>query len=115
MRADVFRIVFMAVVISSLVCSPARADVTRFDLSGIVTDASGGMTAEAHDMAVRRMAGAGAVPMTWAAVLAEWQRDWARDKTVAGVAGVLAEHGGGSGVAFAWEMQLLAGRAGTGR
>jgi len=80
----------------------------------VVTDASGGMTAEAHDMAVRRMAGAGAVPMTWAAVLAEWQRDWARDKTVAGVAGVLAEHGGGSGVAFAWEMQLLAGRAGAG-
>ena len=80
----------------------------------VVTDASGGMTAEAHDMAVRRMAGAGAVPMTWAAVLGEWQRDWARDKTTAGVAGVLAEHGGGSGVAFAWEMQLLANRAGAG-
>ena len=80
----------------------------------VVTDASGGVSAEAHDMALRRMVGSGAVPMTWAAVLGEWQRDWARDKTVAGVAGVLAEHGGGSGVAFAWEMQLLASRAGAG-
>jgi len=80
----------------------------------VVTDASGGVTAEAHDMAVRRMVAAGAVPMTWLAVLGEWQRDWAREKTAAGVAGVVAEHGGGSGVAFAWEMQLLAGRAGAG-
>jgi nicotinamidase-related amidase len=80
----------------------------------IVTDASGGMTLEAHDMAVRRMVAAGAVPITWGAVLGEWQRDWAREKTVAGVAAVLAEHGGGSGVAFAWEMQLLAGRPGAG-
>jgi nicotinamidase-related amidase len=80
----------------------------------IVTDASGGVTAEAHDMAVRRMVAAGAVPITWMAVLGEWQRDWAREKTAVGVAGVVAEHGGGSGVAFAWEMQLLAGGAGAG-
>jgi nicotinamidase-related amidase len=80
----------------------------------IVTDASGGVTAEAHDMAVRRMVAAGAVPMTWMAVLGEWQRDWAREHSAAGVAGVVAEHGGGSGVAFAWEMQLLAGRARAG-
>jgi len=47
-------------------------------------------------------------------VLAEWQRDWARENTAAGVAGVVAEHGGASGVAFAWELQLLAGRVGAG-
>jgi nicotinamidase-related amidase len=76
----------------------------------IVTDASGGVSLEAHDMAVRRMVAAGAVPITWLAVLGEWQRDWAREKTAAGVAGVVAEHGGASGVAFAWEMQLLAAR-----
>jgi nicotinamidase-related amidase len=73
----------------------------------IVTDASGGVTVEAHDMAVLRMAQAGAVPINWMAVLGEWQRDWARE-TAAGVAGVVVEHGGGSGVAFAWEQQLLA-------
>ena len=80
----------------------------------IVTDASGGMTLEAHDMAVSRMVAAGAVPVTWGVVLAEWQRDWAREKTVAAVAAILSEHGGGSGIAFAWELQLLAGRSGAG-
>ena len=63
----------------------------------IVTDASGGVSLEAHDMAVRRMVAAGAVPITWLAVLGEWQRDWAREKTAAGVAGVVLEHGGASG------------------
>ncbi|WP_326538816.1 hydrolase [Pseudorhodoferax sp.] len=74
----------------------------------IVTDASGGVSLEAHDMAVRRMVQAGAVPITWTAVLAEWQRDWAREETAAGISGIVLEHGGASGVALAWEMQLLA-------
>ena len=74
----------------------------------IVTDASGGASKEAHEMAVRRLVQAGAVPITWLAVLSEWQRDWAREETVPGLANVLAEHGGATGVAFAWEMQLLA-------
>ena len=81
----------------------------------IVTDASGGVTSEAHDMAVRRMVQAGAVPMTWMAVQGELQRDWARESTAAGLAEILAQHGGGSGVAFAWEMQLLAGITGGSR
>ena len=80
----------------------------------IVTDASGGVSSEAHDMAVRRMVQAGAVPITWMAVLGEWQRDWAREETAAGIAGVIVEHGGASGAAFAWEMQLLAARAAAG-
>jgi nicotinamidase-related amidase len=42
----------------------------------IVPDASGGVSLEAHDMAVRRMVAAGAVPINWLAVLGEWQRDW---------------------------------------
>jgi nicotinamidase-related amidase len=72
-----------------------------------VTDASGGVTREAHDMAVHRMIAAGVTPITWLAVASEWQRDWAREATVPALAQILAEHGGGSGVAFAWETQLL--------
>jgi nicotinamidase-related amidase len=72
-----------------------------------VTDASGGVTAEAHEMAVRRMVLAGVVPITWIAVGAELQRDWAREASAQALAEVLAVHGGGSGVAFAWEQQLL--------
>jgi nicotinamidase-related amidase len=80
----------------------------------IVTDASGGVSAEAHDMGVRRMVQAGAVPITWMAVMAEWQRDWAREKTATAIAEVFAAHGGASGVAFAWELQLLASHAKAG-
>src|SRR2546427_2476 len=43
----------------------------------VVTDASGGVSVEAHDMAVRRMVQAGIAPLTWLAVASEWQRDCA--------------------------------------
>lgn len=72
-----------------------------------VTDASGGVSREAHDMAVQRMALAGIVPITWLAVLGELQRDWARETTANALSEVLFAHAGGSGVALAWELQLL--------
>ncbi len=40
--------------------------------------------------------------------LGEWQRDWAREKTLPDLANLLLEHGGATGVAYAWELQLLA-------
>src|SRR5688572_4193613 len=72
-----------------------------------VTDASGGVSAEAHEMAVRRMVAAGVVPITWLAVASEWQRDWARMETLEALTATLLGHGGGSAIAFAWEQQLL--------
>ncbi|GAB3000900.1 hydrolase [Streptomyces pseudoechinosporeus] len=74
----------------------------------VVTDACGGMSAEAHDMAVRRMIQAGVTPVTWGGLLGEWQRDWARTDIISpeDQMAVMA-HGGGTGVAFAWEQQLL--------
>jgi nicotinamidase-related amidase len=80
----------------------------------VVTDASGGVSAEAHDMAVRRMVAAGAVPITWMVAMSEWQRDWAREKTAMDLAGVLGPHGGATGIAFAWEMQLLGNHGAAG-
>jgi nicotinamidase-related amidase len=74
----------------------------------VITDASGGVSAEAHSMAVHRMMKAGIKPITWLAVLCEWQRDWARQETVGPLATILTDHGGGSGVAIGWEWQLLA-------
>ena len=79
-----------------------------------VTDASGGVSAEAHDMAVRRMVMAGVVPITWMAVAGELQRDWAREEQAKAVGAMFAEHGGGTGIAFAWELQLLGQKAGAG-
>jgi len=72
-----------------------------------VTDASGGVSRVAHDMGVLGLVQAGAVPITWIAVMSVWQRDWAREATVPAIAQVTVAHGGSSGVAFAWEQQLL--------
>ena len=74
----------------------------------VVTDACGGVSTEAHEMAVHRMVQVGVVPITWMAVLGEWQRDWARTETAIALSDALLEHGGASGVEFAWELQLLA-------
>ena len=71
------------------------------------------VSVEAHDMAIRRMVQAGVTPVTWLAVFGEWQRDWARTETLGALAEVFVQHGGATGIAFAWEMQLLgsAGKA----
>lgn len=74
----------------------------------VVTDACGAVSVEAHDMAIRRMVQHGITPINWMAVVSEWQRDWARTETASQLAGLMAEHMGATGVAFAWELQLLA-------
>src|SRR5260221_8945977 len=66
----------------------------------VVTDASGGVSAEAHDMAVPRMVQAGSVPITWIPLSGEWQRDWARESTIADAAKILTAHGGADSGSF---------------
>jgi len=73
----------------------------------VVTDACGGVSVESHQVGIQRMIAAGANVMTWMAVAAEWQRDWAREESAAAISEVVMEHGGGSGIAYLWEMQLL--------
>jgi nicotinamidase-related amidase len=73
----------------------------------IVTDASGGVSVESHEMAVLRMIQAGAVPITWTVFASELQRDWARTSTVPGLAQMLVEHMGNVGTSLTWEQQLL--------
>lgn len=72
----------------------------------IVVDASGGVSSEAHNMAIQRMIGAGAVPMTWMQVMLELQRDWARQETYDAVLDVARAHGGayGLGIGYAHAM-----------
>jgi nicotinamidase-related amidase len=74
----------------------------------IVTDASGGVSLEAHEMAIQRMLQAGAIPLTWTVLASELQRDWARTDTVPGLAAMLVEHMGNVGTSLTWEKQLLA-------
>ncbi len=69
-----------------------------------VTDASGGVSPESHDMAIRRLVAAGAQPITWIGMAGELQRDWARTKHLGEVAQIFLEHAGASGTVLAWEL-----------
>jgi nicotinamidase-related amidase len=73
----------------------------------VITDASGAVSVEAHEVAIQRMAAAGVNLMTWLALAAEWQRDWARVDTAAALTDVIIQHAAGSGIAYLWEQQLL--------
>src|SRR5712672_3898809 len=77
----------------------------------VVTDASGGVTPEAHDMAIRRLVAAGVQPMTWLGLAGELQRDWARTEHLGAVAQILFDHAGASGTVLAWELANEAQRA----
>jgi nicotinamidase-related amidase len=73
----------------------------------VITDASGAVSVEGHEVAIQRMLAAGVNMMTWLALAAEWQRDWARAETAMAVNDVILQHAAGSGIAFLWEQQLL--------
>jgi nicotinamidase-related amidase len=69
------------------------AQAAGYEVYALV-DASGGLSQIAHDAAIQCMIQAGIVPVTWGAVMLEWQRDWLRQETVAGLGAVAAEHAG---------------------
>ena len=78
----------------------------------IVTDASGGVTKEAHDMAVQRMVQAGAQPITWMQYLLELQRDWARGETYQAVVDVAVQHAGGYGLGVFYAKEMFGAKEG---
>jgi hypothetical protein len=73
----------------------------------IVTDASGGVSVEAHERAVQRMVQAAAVPLTWIGFANDVQRGWARETTIAGIGEIMMRHAGKIVRSQAWEFQLL--------
>lgn len=81
----------------------------------IVTDASAGVTIEAHEMAIQRMIQAGAVPTTWLQVMLEWQRDWARQETYNAVMNLAKEHAGGYGLGINYAKTMLGEHASEGQ
>jgi nicotinamidase-related amidase len=64
----------------------------------VITDASGGVSKEAHDMAVARMIQAGVRPITSMQYLLELHRDWARAKNYKAVNDLAKRYGGGYGL-----------------
>jgi nicotinamidase-related amidase len=79
----------------------------------VVTDACGGASREAHEMAVERMLQAGARPITTWVYVSELQRDWARAETAEKVTKLFAQRGGAFGQGLLWEWDLLALKEGT--
>ena len=77
----------------------------------VVTDASGGWTKESHDAGVQRMVEAGATPISWLAVMFEFQRDWARTGTYAGVNEIISQHAGALGTG-AFYVKTMVHRSG---
>lgn len=73
----------------------------------VVTDASGGVTPQAHEHAVQRMVQAGAAPVTWVQVLLELQRDWARTVTYDAVTDLVKEHAGAYGLGVLYAQSML--------
>lgn len=77
-----------------------------------VTDASGGVSKEAHDMAVQRMIQAGAKPITWVQYMLELQRDWARADTYQAVVDIAQEHAGGYGLGLIYASSMWGAQEG---
>jgi nicotinamidase-related amidase len=73
----------------------------------VVTDASAGVSVEAHEMAIQRMIMGGVIPITFNVFQAELQRDWARTATIGPLVPILTEHMGSIGTNISWEFQLL--------
>ena len=78
----------------------------------IVTDASGGVSKEAHDMAVQRMVQAGAHPIPWLQYMLELQRDWARGETYMPVMKIATEHAGGYGLGIVYATEMFHAKEG---
>ncbi len=73
----------------------------------VITDASGDVSPEAHDLAVQRMIQAGAKPMTSLQYLLELQRDWARSETYEAVTQLAVRFGGGYGLGIQYAGKML--------
>ena len=73
----------------------------------VLTDASGGVSLEAHQMSIHRMIQAGAHPVTSAQYVLELQRDWARKDTYDAVLGLFKKYGGAYGLGIQYAAEML--------
>ncbi len=74
-----------------------------------VSDASGGVSKEAHDDAKARMIQAGAHPINWMAVVAEWTPDYTSPERNA-IGEAFLQHGGGVSLSTQYLLaQITAG------
>ena len=80
----------------------------------VVEDATAGLTREAHDISIRRMVQAGAVPVSWLGLATEFQMNWEQQDTAPAYFGLIAEASPGLSMGIQMEHEAAAG-AGAGR
>ncbi|GAA0760637.1 isochorismatase family protein [Ideonella azotifigens] len=73
----------------------------------VVADACAGLTDTGHEMALRRMAQAGARMTSWLQVLLELQRDWTRHDTYDAARAIVEGNGGGYGIGLNYARDML--------
>jgi len=73
----------------------------------VVADACGGLTAQSHELALRRMQAAGIQMTSWLQVLLELQRDWTRHETYDGARAIVEEYAGGYGIGLAYARDMI--------
>ncbi len=77
-----------------------------------VSDASGGVSNDAHNRSIARMEQAGAHTMTWLQYLLELQRDWARAETYDITNQIVKDHGGGYGLGVIYAKAMFGAQEG---
>ena len=73
----------------------------------VATDACGGASKDAHNMAIMRMTQKNVHPITSMQAMLEWQRDWANKDTYQGIMAIVKEHGGAYGIGVEYAEKML--------
>jgi nicotinamidase-related amidase len=73
----------------------------------VVGDACGGLTAQSHELALRRMQAAGVQMTSWIQVLLELQRDWTRHDTYDAARAIVEDFAGGYGIGLAYARDMI--------
>lgn len=101
------RIVFAGLWTSVCLVGPVLSAMDEGYDTYFITDASGDVSLEAHEMAVARMIKAGAKPLTSIQYLLELQRDWGRSETYVAVNDLIVKYGGAYGVGIQYARGML--------
>ena len=94
---------------ASCVMLPALAALSEGYDVYVLTDVSGDINRETHERAVQRLVQAGATPITWVALMLEWQKDWARKDTAGLVIEIAKKYGGAWGLAASYAGAMHVG------
>ncbi|MBV8688073.1 MAG: hydrolase [Alphaproteobacteria bacterium] len=107
------RIVLAGLWTSVCIVDPALSALDQGFEVYVISDASGDVSAEAHERAIQRMIQAGARPMTSIQYLLELQRDWARGETYGLTTGIAKDFGGGYGLGIIYANQMFGAQEGA--